>query len=171
MKVMRGWRRLALVVIVSAAALVSSAAPAGAHATLVGSDPPPNATFDEAPDEVKVWFSESVDVGFSEVELLDPAGSPVAGVEIHAVTGATDALVVTLPDLADGAYRLRWRTLSVVDNHVVEGEQVFGVGTTVLPEVADNGGEREPGSHRPRWHCAGWRLPRWPACSARWPSP
>ena len=45
-------------------------------------------------------------------------------------------MLVPVADLADGTYVVVWRTLSVVDGHVIRGSFAFGVGEPVAADVA-----------------------------------
>ena len=45
-------------------------------------------------------------------------------------------MLVPVADLADGTYVVAWRTLSVVDGHVIRGSFAFGVGEPVAADVA-----------------------------------
>ena len=45
-------------------------------------------------------------------------------------------MLAPVGELADGTYVVVWRTLSVVDGHVIRGSFAFGVGEPVAPDVA-----------------------------------
>src|SRR5437879_12762333 len=60
--------------------LLGFADPASAHANLVRSDPPANAVLDVSPTQIRLWFSEAPEPGFSQVQLLDRAGQQIQGI-------------------------------------------------------------------------------------------
>ena len=51
--------------------MFSRALPALAHAQLVRSDPPENASLPASPKQVQAWFSEDVEPAFSELTVVD----------------------------------------------------------------------------------------------------
>lgn len=123
------WRRALRPVAAALAALalvLLGAAPAAAHAELVGSDPAEGAVVDAAPSAVTLTFNEPVRLTPQEIAVYDADGDPVAstaGASGTAVTvGLTDA-----EDLADGTYVVSWNVLSD-DGHPVSGALTFSVG-------------------------------------------
>jgi copper transport protein len=114
--------------------LMVTAAPASAHAVLVGSDPPDGAVLPGAPRTVQLRFSEDLAPRFSSARLVDGAGSPVAGVRVTA--RGSRVLVVELPSLRAGAYGVLWRVLASADGHTTGGAVVFNVGERSGPVPA-----------------------------------
>ncbi|MCA1572031.1 MAG: copper resistance protein CopC/CopD [Chloroflexi bacterium] len=111
-----------------------------AHATLVASSPGSGAVLPESPDEIRLVFSERLEV---QVTSLDVATDDGRG--ILARTGEIDpddpyALVVADPNLDDGIYQLTWRTLSAADGHTAEGFLSFGIGEVDGTIVSEPGG-------------------------------
>ncbi len=129
-----GRGRLALLFALTA--LVLAIAPAGAHANLVRSSPSPGTAVDPAPPVVYAEFSEAIDLGFSSLEVLDADGQPVTTGPTEPDPTTPTAMLVPVGELADGTYVVVWRTLSVVDGHVIRGSFAFGVGEPVAPDVA-----------------------------------
>lgn len=105
------------------AVLTLSGPAASAHATLVGSTPADGAQLAEAPDEVTLEFSSSVQTP-ATVVVTAPDGSPAADGEAE-----VDGKVVTLPvrDAGEGGYTVAYRVLST-DGHQVTGTLSFTVG-------------------------------------------
>ena len=102
------------------------ALPAGAHAYLDRARPVAGSVVRESPRELTLWFTQRIEPAFSDVRVLDPGGKQVdAGAPRF---DATDGKVlrISLPKLAAGTYRVKWRILSV-DTHVSEGEFTFDV--------------------------------------------
>src|SRR5687767_12963393 len=105
-----------------------------AHAALERSDPPAGAVLPDAPATVRLWFTEPLEARFTQAQLLDAAGDPVAGVSSAIAPDDDYALVVTLPaKLPDGGYTVVWRNLSAADGHTLEGYFGFHVGTGGTP--------------------------------------
>ena len=128
--------RLALAVLAALTALALVAAPSGAHANLVRSSPSPGTAVDPAPPVVYAEFSEAIDLGYSSLEVLDANGQPVTTGPTEPDPTTPTAMLVPVAELADGTYVVVWRTLSVVDGHVIRGSFAFGVGEPVAADVA-----------------------------------
>ena len=128
--------RLVLAVLAALTTLALVAAPAGAHANLVRALPSPGTAVDPAPLVVYAEFSEAIDLGYSSLEVLDPNGQSVTTGPTEADPTSPAAMLVPVADLADGTYVVVWRTLSVVDGHVIRGSFAFGVGEPVAADVA-----------------------------------
>jgi methionine-rich copper-binding protein CopC len=97
-----------------------------AHAVLVGSAPPKRAVLRDPPKQLELWFNERLEPSFASITVLDAGGTAVdAG---PAVVGQDDRkrLVLGLPPLRPGTYRVRFRVLSV-DGHVAEDSFSFSV--------------------------------------------
>lgn len=132
-------RRLfgAVAAVLAVLALLLTAAPASAHATLVASDPAEGEVLAEAPDVVTFTFDEPVVLSDGSVQVFDAAGEPVGS-----SAGARDAVVTAdLPDgLTDGTYVVVWRVVST-DGHPITGSLTFSVGapseTVVPPQVEE----------------------------------
>ncbi|HXH79953.1 copper resistance protein CopC [Nocardioides sp.] len=106
------------------AALLGTAGPANAHATLVSSDPAQGAVLPEPPERVRFTFSESVAAVPDGVQVFDAAGGDVPS----SAAVADDELDVTFPDgLGEGTFIVVWRVVSE-DGHPVSGSLSFSVG-------------------------------------------
>ncbi|MEU2564259.1 copper resistance protein CopC [Streptomyces longispororuber] len=139
-------RLLLVVVALFAAALgavLATAAPAGAHAALTGSDPQRGAVVAKAPDQVSLTFSEKVAMADGSVRVLDPAGK-------RADTGKTSDLgsntygVKLKPGLPDGTFTVAYQVVSA-DSHPIAGAFTFSIGApsdtkVVLPDQEVGGG-------------------------------
>ena len=128
--------RLALALLAALTALALVAATAGAHANLVRASPSPGTAVDPAPPVVYAEFSEAIDLGYSSLEVLDANGQPVTTGPTEPDPTTPTAMLVPVGELADGTYVVVWRTLSVVDGHVIRGSFAFGVGEPVAADVA-----------------------------------
>jgi len=121
------WSRKTSLAMLSVAALTAMLAlPAGAHAYLERAQPAAGSSVHESPRELTLWFTQKIEPAFSEVRVLDPAGKQVEAGAPRFDSASAKVLRITLPRLAAGTYRVKWRILSV-DTHVSEGEFTFDV--------------------------------------------
>ena len=127
---------LALAVLAALTALALVVAPARAHANLVRASPSPGTAVDPAPPVVYAEFSEAIDFGYSSLDVLDANGQSVTTGPTEADPTSQAAMLVPVGDLAHGTYVVVWRTLSVIDGHVIRGSFAFGVGEPVAADVA-----------------------------------
>ncbi len=110
--------------LLAALAILVPTAPAQAHDRLVSSDPESGVTLDEAPEEIGLTFSASVqDIGGS-VDLVDGDGEAVE-VGSPQTEGATVTTTVE-DELPAGDYEVRWRVVSS-DGHPISGVVDFTV--------------------------------------------
>ncbi|MFI6344921.1 copper resistance CopC/CopD family protein [Streptomyces sp. NPDC050560] len=122
--------------------LLSGAAPASAHAALLGTDPKQGAVVETAPAQVSLTFSEEVTMADDSVRVLDPRGTRV---EDGRATGAGhDTYRVRLrPGLGRGTYTVAYQVVSA-DSHPVSGAFTFSVGAPSATAAAvpdqDTGG-------------------------------
>ena len=107
------------------AVLVAAAGPAFPHAFVDTSVPADRSTVREAPREVTVRFTESVELEFSRITVKSGGGETVSTGPIRQPSGNT--LTVGLKTLGPGSYTIEWRVLSV-DTHVTDGVLRFTVG-------------------------------------------
>ena len=127
--------------IVAAGAIVASlfvvVSPVSAHASLATSDPAAGAVIDEAPPEISLTFTESVDVVPNSIRLIAADGTIVDIGSVNQNLGP-GSLTAVLPDLADGTYVVAWKAVSA-DSHPISGTFIFSVGvaTDVAPGLVD----------------------------------
>lgn len=108
--------------------LIASNSYAYAHPVLLESQPANLARLDSAPTEIRMRFSEAVEIGFSRVEVLDSSGNRVDNNDLTYDGGDESRLKVTLKPLQDDIYTVKTRVLSKVDGHVVDYTTIFAVG-------------------------------------------
>jgi copper transport protein len=130
-------KRLLAVAALVVTLLVVGAAPAFAHATLLTTDPQNGGVYTTAPSQVKLRFTEAVEVSLGGIRVYTSDQQRV-------VTGAPDhpggtgsEVAVSLPKLGNGTYVVTWRVISA-DSHPVEGAFTFQVGpdATLNPKNA-----------------------------------
>jgi copper transport protein len=81
--------------------------------------------------EVIVFFSEPVDINFSELKVLDNNGNQIDNKDTKYHEGEL-SLIVTIPPLEDGVYTVTTKVLSKVDGHLVPGAFLFAVGDVIV---------------------------------------
>ncbi|HEV8405819.1 MAG TPA: copper resistance protein CopC [Nitrososphaera sp.] len=101
-----------------------------AHPITIDSSPKASEGVRTPPKEVKVFFSEAIELSYSKISVIGSDGTRVDNNDPHSVGGDTASIGVTLkPDLPDGEYTVSTTVLSAVDGHVIPGTFVFGIGT------------------------------------------
>lgn len=119
--------RLLAVAALAGAFVLTSAAPAGAHAILENSTPQSNATVERAPSQLTLSYNENVELSLGSLQVLNCSGGRVAiGAPHHGAKSSE--VVASLPDLPPNLYLVRWRVISA-DSHPVQGAFYFRVGS------------------------------------------
>ena len=96
-----------------------------AHAQLEKASPPVGGTVASA-SEIRLTFSEGVELKFTKVSLIGPGGAVPLGA---AKTESGDQAVLIVPitkGLAAGVYKVHWQAVSV-DTHHTQGTFEFTV--------------------------------------------
>ncbi len=81
--------------------------------------------------EIIVFFSEPVDINFSELRVLDNNGNQIDNKDTNYYEGEL-SLIVTTPPLEDGVYTATIKVLSKVDGHLVPDAFLFAVGNVIV---------------------------------------
>src|ERR1700685_4078131 len=97
---------------------------AQAHAFLDHASPLVGSTVPNAPHDVTLSFTQSLEPAFSTVEVTDASGGRVDQGKAT-VTGST--MSIGLKSLPAGSYKVHWHALSV-DTHTTQGTFTFHVG-------------------------------------------
>lgn len=132
-------------------ASLGAAAPVYARASTLRSDPADGALLTSAPQQVRIWLSETIDSQQVSVTLADSAGHTylaMAQAELYQpaaaglanqfdplylylcslqATSLPSLLVVELPELASGSYQLTWEVAGLRDQRSVSGSIVFAL--------------------------------------------
>jgi copper transport protein len=125
------------------------AAPADAHALVVGTNPQAAIRVARAPAELRVAFSEAVRPLGQALTLQGPNGHVRLGPVRHP-DGRSEVLAATLPALSDGSYIASWRIVSADDGHVEAGSFAFAVGAGSGPVTSP-----APPQLPPAWQVVG----------------
>ncbi len=98
------------------------AAPAAAHARLVGTEPSGGSTVVDPPEQIVLTYNEQVEESFSDVQVFDPSG---VRVDARAARIEGPEIVVPMTPITDGGtYTVVFRVIGV-DGHPVESRFTF----------------------------------------------
>jgi hypothetical protein len=106
--------------------LLAGVSPAAAHAFLHHAVPAVGSTIATAPSEVRMVFTQEIDLSFSGATLSTADGTPIATGSAALDPQDPTALVLRLPPLAPGKYKVTWHVVSV-DTHRTEGNFTFEI--------------------------------------------
>lgn len=93
--------------------LAGSAFAAAVHIGLASSVPAKGAHLMTAPTEIRLTFTEQVDVTKASVELLGPKAAPIALDSLRAVVDSNRVAVAKIAGkLTGGSYTVKWKAVS-----------------------------------------------------------
>jgi methionine-rich copper-binding protein CopC len=95
-----------------------------AHAYPDRVSPADNAILNQPPREVRIQFTEGVELEFSRIDVKAPSGQKVTNGSVR--REGTDTLIIDLLPLEPGSYTIEWQVLSV-DTHITQGMLSFTV--------------------------------------------
>ncbi len=78
------------------------------------------------PAEVKIWFTQNLESAFSTIKVLDAEGKQVDKKDAHLDSENKSILIVSLPPLPGGTYKVVWRVVSI-DTHHTNGDFKFTI--------------------------------------------
>lgn len=122
--------------------VLTTQAPAFAHASLIGSDPVQGATLAQPPASARLSLSDPVDPQFVSVSLTDQDGGHP---QLPAPSVAQNEVTQALPELANGGYTLAYRIVSA-DGHPVTGQLQFAVSANTPAPAPDAPPAPQPAS-------------------------
>jgi len=112
--------------ILSSLIILTLSSTAFAHAFLDHAEPKVGSEIEKAPTEVKAWFTQHIEPAFSKLEVFDADGKQVDNKDCHVDSTDKGLLIVTLPQLSAGTYKVSWKVVSV-DTHRTHGDFKFTV--------------------------------------------
>jgi len=115
-----------LAILISLLAAAVPGAAALAHAFLDHSLPAVGGTVPAAPKEVLMFFTQQIEPALSAATLSGADGQPIATPAASIDPQNPMALVLKLPPLAPGHYKVSWHVVSV-DTHRTEGTFSFDI--------------------------------------------
>lgn len=112
----KGWVALASTLILGGAIL-----PAFAHADLAETVPSQAEALTTSPEELRLTFTESVEIAFSDVSIVDAEKTEIQVGELSLDPEDNKTLVVPIEvALIAGTYTVEWAVVSA-DGHKIEG--------------------------------------------------
>jgi copper transport protein len=130
---------LVTALLVAVTALVGWAAPASAHATLIGTAPAADGVIDAPPEAVELRFDEPVEVVEDAVQVFGPDGGRVDRGQVEAVDGGA-TLRAPVDQGPQGTYTVAWRVTSE-DSHTLSGSFVYHLGIETGAVTVDDGSD------------------------------
>jgi methionine-rich copper-binding protein CopC len=111
-----------------AALIASGVVPAAglSHAFLDAAAPLVGGTISGPPKEIRLTFTEAIEPRFSGIDLTTGGGRTIPTGAAAVDPGNNKQLVLSLPPLGPGRYRVHWHVVSV-DTHRTEGEYSFTI--------------------------------------------
>jgi methionine-rich copper-binding protein CopC len=97
---------------------------AHAHAFVDHAEPAVGARVQTMPNEVRIWFTESVEPAVSSIKVFDATGKEIDKRDVHSDPKNKALLQVSLSVLAPGTYKVIWQVVSV-DTHNTKGAFTF----------------------------------------------
>jgi copper resistance protein C len=119
--------RQVLLLLLAGAALSLPSVSGLAHAFLNQAVPPVGGTVLTSPKEIRLTFSEGIEPRFSGIEIATSDGQAIATGSAIPDPRDDKQLVLSLPPLVPGRYRVSWHVVSA-DTHRTEGDYTFTVG-------------------------------------------
>ena len=123
---MKTFTRKQLMVLATAAAIVSVPAAAFAHGKLESAVPASGSTVDVAPDALRLTFNEDLESTFSTVKVSDANGAAVTREKAKVDESNPRVLTIALPKLPSGSYSVQWAAMTH-DAHKTKGTYAFQV--------------------------------------------
>lgn len=128
-----------IIVAISSVIIIPNIPNSYAHAFVTKSDPGASQSLSTPPSKVDVYFSDLVDIRYSEVKVLDSDGKQIQENDQHYINGDQLSLSVSLPpNLPNGIYTISTKVLDQTDGHVTEDAFAFGVGQDVPKSITNS---------------------------------
>ncbi len=108
--------------------------PVWAHAILARSTPTINASLAQAPNEIRLWFTEPIEPRFSNFTLRDINGASVKTPNSQVDSSDPEQMYMKPGALPNGLYTVVWEVNSAADGHHTEGSFAFTIGPTVASQ-------------------------------------
>jgi copper resistance protein C len=112
--------------ILSIALLLACSSSTWAHAFIDHAEPAVGSKLPSPPGTVKIWFTERLEPSLSKIQVFDSQGTEVDKRDTKVDPKNGQLLLVSLPVIKSGKYRVTWRVVSV-DTHVTNGSFEFEI--------------------------------------------
>jgi copper resistance protein C len=97
-----------------------------AHAFVDHAEPAVGSQIRSAPTQVKIWFTEKLEPALTKIQVFDTSGREIDKRDAKIDESNAALLMVSLPELKPGNYKVIWRAVSV-DTHVTTGSFTFAL--------------------------------------------
>lgn len=124
-----------LLLCLGAGLLFTRPAPVAAHANLTRSEPAAGSTNLTAPTTIRLVFSETPELKYSEITVYDATGKEYQQGALQPLNGEPLGFAIGVRTLPEGIYTVRWRASSTVDGHSTVGSFAFSVGDQPPPAI------------------------------------
>src|SRR5215210_7028096 len=157
-KIMRPYARFLPAILAAVVVGLLSARGVAAHANYERSDPPANTILEQSPAQVRIWYTETPELSFSEIQIYDASSRRIDRGSLSGVPNEPHAVAMEVSELSPGTYTVVWKALSAVDGHTARGAFPFTVGLDQIPtpmvipdEAGIAGGLASPWGVVSRW--------------------
>jgi len=128
-----------IIIIISSVIIIPSIPKSYAHAYVLKSNPSSSQSLSSPPTKVDVYFSDPVDIKYSEIKVLNSEGKSIQANDQHYINNDQTTLSVSLPSgIKTGIYTISTKVLDQTDGHVTEDAFVFGIGEAVPKNIENN---------------------------------
>ncbi|HZL36458.1 MAG TPA: copper resistance CopC family protein [Tepidisphaeraceae bacterium] len=118
--------KLFRIIAVLLATVLTARQTASAHAFLDRAEPKVGAKIAKPPAEIKIWFTQELEPAFSKIQIFDSDGKQLDKKDSHLDSKDRKLLIVGVPKLAAGSYKVSWRVVSA-DTHRTQGNFKFTI--------------------------------------------
>lgn len=119
------WRAIFVCAVLLGGAVLLDPVAGQAHAFLRRAAPAVGATVHAAPGNLRLWFTEQLEISLCRVEVVDSDGHSVLAGKLRMAPHNRKELVAPLKkSLPEGRYRVQWKAVST-DRHVTHGNFMF----------------------------------------------
>src|SRR5690349_21719958 len=123
---------LIIAVVSSAVFVIPNIPNSYGHAYVEKSDPAQGQSLPTQPSKIDVYFSDPVDIRYSQLKVLDSDAKEVQENDLHNINNDQSTLSVSLPTgLKNGIYTITTKVLDQTDGHVTKDAIVFAIGQAV----------------------------------------
>jgi Uncharacterized protein, homolog of Cu resistance protein CopC len=96
------------------------------HAFIDHAEPAVGSKLGSQPRTVKIWFTQRLEPALCKIQVFDSRGTEVDKEDTKVDPSNAQVLLVSLPVIKAGKYRVVWRVVSV-DTHVTNGSFEFEI--------------------------------------------
>ena len=130
-----------VILVISSIVIIPNVPQSYGHAFISKSDPASSQSLTIPPTKVDVYFSDPIDIKYSQIQVLDSNGKQIQLSDQHYINSDQTGVSVSLPTgLKDGIYTVYTKVLDQTDGHVTDKLYYFGVGQEVPKNLEKTSG-------------------------------